>query len=70
MTVPSPIESVAEFIEVLLQMGFIEAVMRALNECFEITDVRVDMRKNDVRFPLLHGIAVVDESMLFQRRKG
>lgn len=66
MTVPASIETVAEFIEVLLQMRLIETVVRSLDECLQVADVRVDMREDDMGLPPLHGIAVVDESMFFQ----
>src|SRR3972149_810378 len=64
----SSVETIAEFVQVLLKMFFTQTMICTNNKSSKVADEHVHMREYDVRFALSDYMRVVPESMLFERR--
>ena len=67
MTFPS-VKTPTELIKILLEMCFIQSMVRAHDEGAGITDEGMHMRKNDVCLLLTYGVPVMNEPVIFQQR--
>ena len=63
----APVKAVAKLIKVLLEMYFIESMMRSHDERAKVADVRVNVWENQMSLPFPHWITVMDKTMSFQR---
>jgi hypothetical protein len=62
-----PVKSVAEFVQILLQMSLGKTVMSPLYEGSQITDEGMHMRQNEMSLAFFDRFTVVDIAMSLKR---